>query len=61
MIARVDSSGDSPHAPNDLMLGTWWGYAEADRTFVGVVVVLLVAGAIGFVLYRTLHHRRTRR
>ena len=43
------------------MLGTWWGYAEANPTLVGVVVVILVVAAIGFVLRRYLEHRRTRR
>jgi hypothetical protein len=61
MIARVDSSGDSPHAPNDLMLGTWWGYAEADRALVRGLVVLLLVAALGYVLHRYLEHRRTRR
>ena len=43
------------------MLGTWWGYAEADRTLVGVLIAVLVIAAIGFVLWRSLEHRRTRR
>jgi hypothetical protein len=43
------------------MLGTWWGYAEANPTLVGVVVVILVVAAVGFVLRRYLEHRRTRR
>jgi hypothetical protein len=61
MIARVDSSCDSPHAPNDLMLGTWWGYAVADRAVVGVLTIILLVGALGYVLVRYVDHRRTRR
>jgi hypothetical protein len=61
MIARVDSIGDPAHARNVPMLGTWWGYADADRRLVGVVVVILVVAAVGFLLRRYLEHRRTRR
>ena len=43
------------------MLGTWWGYADADRRTVGVVVVVLVVASVGFLLRRYLEHRRSRR
>ena len=61
MIARVDSIGDPAHARNVPMLGTWWGYAEADRALVGVLTIILLVGALGYVLVRYLDHRRTRR
>jgi hypothetical protein len=28
---------------------TWWGYAEGNRTLVGIVVALVTAAAIAFV------------
>jgi hypothetical protein len=30
----------------------WWGYAEGSRTLVGIVVLLVVAGAIFFFVRR---------
>ena len=42
------------------MIGTWWGYADGDRTLVGVVVVAMVVAALGYVLRRYLEHRRRR-
>jgi hypothetical protein len=36
----------------------WWGYADADRTLVGVIVIALLCAAIGHVLWRYLERRR---
>ncbi len=30
-------------------LAAWWGYAEGNRTLVGLVVVIVVVAAIAFV------------
>jgi hypothetical protein len=29
-------------------LGAWWGYAEGNPTLVGIVVVVVVAAAVGY-------------
>ena len=42
------------------MLADWWGYADGDRTLVGVVVVAVVVAALGYVLRRYLEHRKRR-
>lgn len=34
------------------VVGAWWGYAVGNPTLVGVVVMLVVAAALGFVARR---------
>jgi hypothetical protein len=41
--------------------GTWWSYADADPTLLGVVVAALAAAAVGFTAARVLARGRTRR
>jgi hypothetical protein len=41
-----------------MILGTWWGYADANRTLVGAVVVIVLVAAVGFVVRRLLERRR---
>jgi hypothetical protein len=48
---------------NDLapVAGTWWSYAEADPTLLGVVVAALAVAAVGFTAARVLTRARARR
>jgi uncharacterized membrane protein len=39
-------------------VATWWGYAEANRTVVAVVVVLVVVAAVGFMARRMWGQRK---
>lgn len=39
-------------------LGSWWGYAEADATIVGVLVAAVVALAVAYVAMRVVRSRR---
>lgn len=41
-----------------MILGTWWGYADANRTLVGTVVVLIVVAALGVIVQRVIARRR---
>jgi hypothetical protein len=41
--------------------GSWWSYAEGDRTVLGVVVVLLVIAGVGYVGARIWARVRRRR
>lgn len=41
-----------------MILGTWWGYADANRTVVGAVVVIVLVAAVWFVARRVLERRR---
>jgi hypothetical protein len=40
--------------------GAWWGYAEADSTLVGVLVVAIALLAVVYVLMRLVRDRRPR-
>jgi hypothetical protein len=41
-------------------LAAWWGFAEADRVLLGVVVAVLAVLAVAYVLMRA-HESRKRR
>ena len=41
-----------PRAALEPLLAAWWGFAEADRTLLGLVVAVLVALALTYVLVR---------
>ena len=47
-------------AATDLM-AAWWGFAEADRTVLGLVVAVLAAVAVAYVLVRIGRSRAARR
>lgn len=34
------------------LIASWWGYAEADPTIVGILVVVVAAFAIAFLLMK---------
>lgn len=40
--------------PSFPSIATWWGFAEGDRTIVGVVVVAIAVLAAAFVISRLL-------
>lgn len=39
-------------------VATWWGYAEGNRTLVGLVVALVVLAAVAFVARRMWEQRK---
>lgn len=39
-------------------VATWWGYAEGNRTLVGLVVALVVIAAVAFVARRMWEQRK---
>ncbi len=41
-------------------LATWWSYAEADSTILGIVVAVIGIAAVGFVATRMITGRRRR-
>jgi hypothetical protein len=45
---------------SELTVATWWGFAEGDRTIVGVVVIAVAVLAVAFVVSRVLSRRRKR-
>ena len=42
------------------ILATWWGFAEADRVILGLVVAVLAALAVAYVLVRASQTRSRR-
>jgi hypothetical protein len=44
-----------------MILGTWWGYADGNRTLVGAVVIIILVAALGFVAHRVIERRREAR
>jgi hypothetical protein len=50
-----------PRSVLERSLAAWWGYAEADRVLLGLVVSLLAALALTYVLVRVTRARAARR
>ncbi len=56
-IVDIEQASDVPDlAP----LGSWWGYAEADPTIVGVLVAAIAVLAVGYVISRIRRSRSSK-
>jgi len=50
-----------PSVSFDMVVGAWWGFAEADRMLLGVFVIVLAALAAVYTFMRVLRTRGGRR
>jgi hypothetical protein len=46
-------------SPLTVLVSSWWGFAAADRTVVGIVVAAVGALAVAYVLLRLLSGRKS--
>ena len=50
-----------PSAASEMVVGGWWGFAEADRLLLAVLVIVLAGTAGVYTFMRLLRTRRERR
>jgi len=50
-----------PSVSYEAVLGAWWGFAEADRVVLGLIVIVLAASAAVYTFMRLLRTRGGRR
>jgi len=60
-LTRPDSAHMLRSVPASALVAAWWGFAEADRAVLGLVVAVLGALAVAYLVIRLGRGRGTRR